>query len=87
MINVLLIFATIAIGFGGAPWAAFAIGSTAMVVLGIPAQRDVLQRHVGQPVTDIILAIVFKAVLAVGGAFASAWAGYGLRQIFLRLQA
>jgi hypothetical protein len=81
MINALLMFATAGIGFGGWPWAAFTIGASAIVLLGAPAQLEILNRHAGQPVTDIVLAMMFKVALVVAGAFASAWAGYGLRNL------
>lgn len=81
MINTLLMFATAAIGFGGEPWIAFAIGSALIVLLGIPQQREILKHYRGQPVTDIVLAMTFKVGMAIAGAFVSAWVGYGLRHV------
>jgi hypothetical protein len=74
--NGLLMFAAAGIGFGGSPWVGFAMGSSMLVLLGIPEQRALLKRYAGQPKTDIILAMLFEIGLAVAGAFVSAWAGY-----------
>jgi hypothetical protein len=52
--NILLFFASAAIGFGGAPWMGFAIGAGMIVLLGLPQQRDFLRRFAGQPKTDVI---------------------------------
>ncbi len=79
MINALLLFAAAGIGFGGSPWAGFAVAASLIVVFGIPQQLEHLKRYAGQPKTDIVLVMLFEVALAVGGAFASAWAGYGLR--------
>lgn len=86
MINALLIFAAACVGFGGAPWAGAAIGACLIVLLGIPHQRDVLRRYRGQPVTDIVLAMVFEVGMAVAAAIAGAWVGYGLRQVLALLR-
>ena len=86
MINALLMFATAAIGFGGSPWAAFAIGACAIVVLGIPQQRQTLKRYAGHPKTDVVFVMVLEVGLAVAGAFASAWVGYGLRLLLQALK-
>jgi len=79
VINALLMFATAAVGFAGVPWAGFAVGASAILVLGLPAQLDVLKRYRGQAKTDIILIMLFRVGVAAFGAFASAWVGYGLR--------
>jgi hypothetical protein len=84
VINALLLFATAAIGFGGKPWAAFAVGAGMIVLLALPEQRQILKQYRGQPVTDIVLAMAFKVGMAVAGAFVSAWAGYGLRYLLAR---
>jgi H+/gluconate symporter-like permease len=81
MTNALLLFATAAIGFGGQPWAAFAIGAALIVLLGIPQQRETLKRYGRQPVTDVVLVMLLDIGLVIGGAFASAWVGYGLRYL------
>jgi hypothetical protein len=86
VINALLIFATAAIGFGGSPWAAFAIGAAAILVLGVPQHRDVLKRYAGHPKTDVIFGMVFEAGLAIAAALASAWTGYGLRLLLQALK-
>jgi hypothetical protein len=85
MVNALLMFATAGIGFGGTPWHAFAVGASLIVLLGIPQQREELKRYRRQPKADIVLGMIFKAGLAVAGAFASAWAGYGLRLVLAQL--
>jgi len=87
VINPLLLFATAAVGFGGAPWAAFAVGASMIVVLGLPAQLDLLRRYRRQPKADLVLIAVFKTGLAIAGSFASAWAGYGLRHLLWHLSA
>jgi hypothetical protein len=81
MTNTLLIFASAAIGFGGAPWLGFAIGAAMIVLLGLPQQRDFLRRYAGQPKTDVYFVMLFEIGLAVAGALASAWVGYGLRYL------
>ena len=85
MINALLMFAAAGIGFGGSPWAAFAISASLTIVFGIPQQVQFLKRYAGQPKTDIVLAMLFEVGLAVAGTFASAWAGYGLRYFLAML--
>jgi hypothetical protein len=84
MVKALLMFATAGIGFGGLPWAAFAIGAAAIVLLGIPQQRERLKRYRGHPKTDIVFAMLFDLGLAIAGAFASAWFGYYLALLFKR---
>jgi hypothetical protein len=82
--NALLIFASATIGFGGSPWAAFAICASLIIVLGLPQKHDFLKRFAGQPKTDVYFVIVFEVGLAVAGALASAWVGYGLRLLLRR---
>jgi hypothetical protein len=82
--NALLIFASAAIGFGGSPWAAFAICASLVIVLGLPQQHDFLKRFAGQPKTDVYFVILFEVGLAVAGALASAWVGYELRLLLRR---
>ena len=77
--------ATAFIGFGGEPWAAFAIGSSLIVVLGTPRQWDTLKQYRRQPKTDIILGMLFDTGIAIAAAFVSAWVGYGLRYFLLPL--
>ena len=84
MINSFLIFAAAGIGFGGSPWAAFAICASLIIVLGLPQQHDLLKRFAGQPKTDVYFVILFEVGLAVAGALASAWVGYGLRLLLRR---
>ena len=84
MINFFLIFAAAGIGFGGSPWAAFAICASLIIMLGIPQRQDFLKRFAGQPKTDVYFAMLFEVGLAVAGALASAWAGYGLRLLLRR---
>jgi hypothetical protein len=69
------------IGFGGSPWAAFAICASLIVAFGIPQQRQALRRYAGQPKTDIVIVMLFEVGLAVAGALASAWIGYGMRHL------
>ena len=83
MIKALLIFAAAGFGFGGAPWAGFAIGASLIVLLEIPQQLAVLKRYRGHPAADIVLTMMLEVGLAAGGAFAAAWAGYGLRQLLV----
>jgi hypothetical protein len=78
MINALLIFAAAAVGFGRAPWAAFAIAASLILLLGIPQHLDLLKRYAGQPRTDVYFVILFEVGLALAGAFAGAWTGYAL---------
>ena len=84
MTNALLIFASAAIGFEGSPWAAFAICASLIIVLGLPQKHDFLKRFAGQPKPDVYFAILFEVGLAVVGALASAWTGYGLRLLLRR---
>jgi hypothetical protein len=79
--NALLTFAAAGIGFGGEPWAGFAAGASLVVLLGIPQQVAVLKQYAGEPKTDIVLALLFGVGLALAGTLASAWAGYGLRNL------
>jgi hypothetical protein len=85
VINPLVLFAAAAVGFGGAPWAAFAMGATMIVLLGLPAQLDLLKSYRSQPKVDLVLIATLKTGLAIAGAFACAWAGYGLRYLIWRL--
>jgi hypothetical protein len=84
LINALLMFAAVGVGFGGAPWVAFAIGATLIALLGLPRQIEILKRYQSQPVTDIVLGMAFEVTLAIVGTFASAWTGYGVRLLLLR---
>jgi hypothetical protein len=79
VVNTLLMFAAAGIGFGGSPWIAFAIGASLIVLFGLPQQSAYLKRYAGQPKTDVVLVMLFEVSFGVFGAFASAWAGYGLR--------
>jgi hypothetical protein len=81
VINASLMVAAAGIGFGGSPWPAFAICGVFVVILGLPAQLDILRRYAGQPKTDVVLVMLFETGLAIAGTFASAWAGYGLRLV------
>jgi len=85
VINPLVLFAAAAVGFGGAPWAAFAVGASMIVLLGLPAQLDLLKSYRSQPKADLVLIATLKTGLAIAGAFACAWAGYGLRYLIWRL--
>ena len=79
VINPLVLFAAGAVGFGGAPWAAFMVGAAMIVLLGLPAQLDLLKSYRNQPKVDLVLIATLKTGLAIAGAFACAWAGYWLR--------
>jgi hypothetical protein len=83
MINALLIFAAAGVGFGRAPWAAFAISAALILLFGIPQHLDLLKRFAGQPRTDVYFAIP-EVGLAIAGAFASAWTGYALLLLLRR---
>lgn len=85
IINPLVLFAAAAVGFGGAPWAAFALGASMIVVLGLPAQLDLFKSYRSQPKFDVVLIAMLKTGLAIAGAFACAWAGYGLRYVIWHL--
>jgi hypothetical protein len=78
-------FAAAGIGFGGSPWVGFAIGASLIVLSRIPQLLSFLQRYRGQPKTDIVLMMLLAISLAVAGAYASAWAGYGLRYLLALL--
>jgi 4-hydroxybenzoate polyprenyltransferase len=75
----LLVFATAVMGFGGRPWVAFTVGVAFILVLAILEHFEILERHRGEPVTDIVLAMMVKVSLSILAAFAIAWFGYGLR--------
>ena len=64
----------------------FAVGAALIVLLGLPQQRDFLRRFAGQPKTDVYFVMLFEVGLAIAGAFASAWVGFGLRYLVARLQ-
>jgi hypothetical protein len=85
IINPLLLFAAAAVGFGGAPWVAFAVGASMIVLLGLPAQIDLLKSYRRQPKFDLVLMATLKTGLAIAGTFACAWAGYWLRFVIWRL--
>ena len=85
VINPLVLFAAAAVGFGGAPWMAFAVGASMIVLLGLPAQLDLLKSYRSQPKFDLVLVAMFKTGLAIAGSFACAWAGYWLRYVIWRL--
>lgn len=78
----LLVFATAGMGFGGRPWVAFSVGVAFVVVLAILEHFEILERHGGEPATDIVLAMIVKVSLSILAASAIAWFGYGLRLIF-----
>jgi hypothetical protein len=82
MVNALLMFTAAGFGFGGSPWAGFAIGASMIVLFSIPEQRDILRRYRGQPKADIVLVILLYLGLVIAGAFASAWCGYFLALLF-----
>ena len=84
MINGLLIFAAASVGFGRAPWAAFAISASLILLLGSPKHLDFLRRFAGQSRTDVYFVILFEVGLAIAGAFASAWTGYALLLLLRR---
>jgi hypothetical protein len=85
IINPLLLFAAAAVGFGGAPWVAFAVGASMIVLLGLPAQIDLLKSYRSQPKFDLVLMATLKTGLAIAGTFVCAWAGYWLRYVIWRL--
>ena len=85
VINPLVLFAAAAVGFGGAPWAAFAVGAFMIVLLGLPAQLDLLKAYRSQPKVDLVLMATLKTGLAIAGSFACAWAGYWLRYVLWHL--
>jgi len=85
VINPLVLFAAAAVGFGGAPWAAFAVGAFMIVLLGLPAQLDLLKAYRSQPKVDLVLIATLKTALAIAGSFACAWAGYWLRYVLWHL--
>ena len=85
VINPLVLFAAAAVGFGGAPWAAFAVGAFMIVLLGLPAQLDLLKAYRSQPKVDLVLIATLKTGLAIAGSFACAWAGYWLRYVLWHL--
>ena len=64
----------------------FAIGVAMIILLGLPQQRDFLRRYAGQPKTDVYFVMLFEIGLAVAGALASAWVGFGLRSLVAWLQ-
>jgi hypothetical protein len=76
--NAFLIAAAAGVGFGRAPWAAFAISASLIILLGLPQHLDLLKRYAGHPRTDIYFIIVIEVGVAIAGAFASAWTGYAL---------
>jgi hypothetical protein len=80
----LLIVATVGLGFGGRPWVAFTVGVAFIGVLAILEYVDILKHYRGQPKTDIVLALMVKASIAIVGMFASAGTGYGLRLLLFR---
>jgi hypothetical protein len=80
-----VLFAVAAVGFGGAPWPAFIVGAAMIVLLGLPAQLDLLKSYRSQPKVDLVLTATLKTGLAIAGAFACAWAGYWLRYVIWRL--
>jgi hypothetical protein len=84
MVNGLLMFATVALGFGGSPWIGFVIGASLIVVFSIPQQRGILNRYRGHPKTDIVFAMLLDLGVIIAGAFASAWFGYYLALLFKR---
>jgi hypothetical protein len=79
----LLTVATLGMGFAGRPWVAFAAAAGFIVVLAVVDALEVAQRYRGEPKTDIVLVVVFKAVAATLSALAVAFAGYGLRLTLL----
>jgi len=84
VITPLVLFAAAAVGFGGAPWVAFAVGASMIVLLGLPAQMDLLKSYRSQPKVDLVLIATLKTGLAIAGTFACAWAGYWLRYVIWR---
>lgn len=84
VINACLMIAAVGIGFGGSPWAAFAICGSLVVGFGVPAHLDRLKRYAGQPKADIVLVIIFEIGLTIAGTLASAWMGYALRYALAR---
>ena len=85
VINPLVLFAAAAVGFGGAPWVAFAVGAFMIVLLGLPAQMDLLKSYRRQPKADLVVIATLKTGLAIAGTFACAWAGYWLRYVMWRI--
>ena len=84
VITPLVLFAAAAVGFGGAPWVAFAVGAFMIVLLVLPAQMDLLKSYRSQPKVDLVLIATLKTGLAIAGTFACAWAGYWLRYVIWR---
>ena len=82
--NALLLFGTVGMGFGGRPWVAFTVAGAFIIVLAIVEHVEISERYRGQPITDIVLATMLKASLALVVVFAFAWAGYGARLLMLR---
>jgi len=83
MVAGLLMFGIAGAAFAGEPWFAFAVGAFLMVAFRIPEQVQTMKRYAGQPSTDIVLAMMLEAALNIAGAFAAAWAGYGLRLLLM----
>jgi hypothetical protein len=64
----------------------FSIGAAMIVLLGLPQRRDFLRRYADQPKTDVYFVMLVEIGLAVAGALASAWVGFGLRYLVAWLQ-
>jgi hypothetical protein len=79
----LLTFATLGMGFAGRPSVAFVAAAGFIAVLSVVDVLEVVQRYRGEPKTDLVLAMIFKAVIATFSALALALAGYGLRLTLL----
>lgn len=83
MVAALLMVGIAGVGFAGEPWLASAFGAMVMVAFCLPENIKTVKRYAGEPSTDIAFAILMQWLVNVAGAFASAWAGYGLRLLLL----
>jgi len=79
----LLTFATLGMGFAGTPWVAFVAAAGFIAVLSVVDALEIVERYRGEPKTDIVLTMIFKATAATVSALALAFAGYGLRLMLL----
>ena len=79
----LLTFATFGMGFAGRPWMAFVAAAGFIAVLSVVDALEVVERYSGEPKTDLMLTMIFKAFIVTLSALALALAGYGLRLTLL----
>ena len=83
MVSALLMLGIAGVGFAGEPWLAFVFGAFLMVGSRLPDSVRTVKRYAREPSTDIFIGIMIDLALNVAWAFASAWAGYGLRLLLL----